>query len=68
MAYIVDHDPKTKKEFKELAAKKQLRVLNTYTQNVETGAKSHAIEGPRAYHKWYAQVKTDDNGIIVSVK
>lgn len=69
MAYICDHNPKTKKEFKTLASQKQLRVLDTnpFGGGASSGPGSFVIEGPRfpQPHKWYAKCQTDENGLII---
>jgi len=71
--YIANYQPKSKKELKEaVASGKQLQPLemNVMGDMLVTTSRKVCVCGPRypKAHKWYAEVTTDDNGVITKVK
>lgn len=59
----------TKKAFKEaVKAGQAVYVQDNPIFGSEVKAGVAYISGPWEYHKWYAQVKVNDEGQVVSVK
>ena len=65
---------KTKKAFKEAVKngdKVKIHQPGGYFPDPDfTVKRKHAVEGPHypQAHTWYAEVTTDENGIVISVK
>lgn len=59
----------TKKAFKARAVGKHISdVCIDASLHGETIRSTTAVAGPIEYHKWYAQLFLDTNGIIVKIK